>query len=93
MPRISSNDQDTPNDEHAFDSGGERHPVDVQVGSRIRLRRLSAGMSEEELSATLGVTVEKMREYESGTTRMAAGLLYEVSKQLECPPTVFFEDM
>ena len=91
MPRISSNDQNTPNDERALAQRG--HPVDVHVGSRVRLRRLSAGMSEEELSATLGVTVEKMREFESGATRMAAGLLYEVSKQLECPPTVFFEDM
>ena len=93
MPRISSNDQNTPNDERALDTDGKRHPVDVHVGSRVRLRRLSAGISEEELSATLGVTVEKMREFESGATRMAAGLLYEVSKQLECPPTVFFEDM
>ena len=93
MPRISSNDQNTPNDERALESGDERHPVDVKVGSRIRLRRLSAGMSEEELCAVLGVTVEKMREYESGATRIGASLLYEVSNQLECTPTVFFEDM
>lgn len=93
MPTTSSNDQDAPNDERGLDTDDKRHPVDVRVGSRVRSHRLSAGMTEEELSAALGVTSEKMREYESGATRIGPRLLYEISKQLECPPTVFFEDM
>jgi len=93
MPRISSHNQNTPNDERFFDVNSERNPVDVHVGGRVRSLRVSAGMSEDELSATLGVTAEKMRAYESGAARIGPALLYEVSKVLHCAPTAFFDDM
>jgi len=93
MSSIGSNDRNTPNHERPLDSDDERHPVDIQVGSRVRLRRISVGISEEGLCAALGVTAERMHEYESGVTRIGASLLYEISKQLKCPPRVFFEDM
>src|ERR1700723_2796939 len=80
-----------------FDSGnvsnGEHNLVDVHVGSRVRSRRISAGISEQELRAALGLTAEQLRAYESGATRIGASLLYDVSKLLECLPKVFFEDM
>jgi len=93
MPRISSNNQNTPKVEPALDANEERNPVDVHVGNRIKLLRVSAGISVEELRAVLGVTAEKMDAYESGATRIGPNLLYEVSKLLSCPPTAFFEDM
>ena len=74
-------------------SNGEHNPVDVHVGSRVRLRRISVGISEQELRAALGVTAEQMRAYESGAMRIGSSLLNAVSKLLECPPNVFFEDM
>lgn len=93
MPRISSKNEKTPKDGRTPDLNYERNPVDVHVGSRVRKFRISAGMSEEELRTALGVTAERMHAYESGATRIGPGLLYEVSKLLNCPPTVFFEDM
>ena len=89
MPDLSFNSHDKCN----LDTNIERNPVDVHVGSRVRSRRISAGISEEELGAALGATAEQMRAYESGATRIGASLLYDVSKLLECPPNVFFEDM
>ena len=89
MPDLSFNSHDKRN----LDTNIEPNPVDVHVGSRVRLRRISAGISEEELRAALGVTTEQMRAYESGATRIGASLLYDVSKLLECLPKVFFEDM
>jgi hypothetical protein len=93
MPRISSKNERTPKDEHAPDPNYERNPVDVHVGGRVRKFRISAGMSEEALRTALGVTAEKMHAYEIGAMRIGPGLLYEVSKLLNCPPTAFFEDM
>ena len=91
MPRINSN-ENTPKDERKLDANYQRSPVDVHVGGRIRLLRISAGMGQEELCAALGVSHEKMREFESGATRIGPELLYEASKLLKCPPTAFFED-
>jgi transcriptional regulator with XRE-family HTH domain len=89
MPDLSFNSHPKRN----LDTNIERNPVDVHVGSRVRSRRISAGISEEELRAALGVTAEQMHAYESGATRIGASLLYDVSKLLECLPKVFFEDM
>jgi transcriptional regulator with XRE-family HTH domain len=89
MPDLSFNSHGKRNP----DTNIERNPVDVHVGRRIRLRRISAGISEEELRAALGVTTEQMRAFESGATRIGASLLYDVSNLLECLPKVFFEDM
>jgi transcriptional regulator with XRE-family HTH domain len=89
MPDVSFNNHGKRN----LDTNIELNPVDVHVGSRVRLRRISAGISEEELRAALGVTAEQLRAYESGATRIGASLLYDVSKLLECLPKVFFEDM
>jgi transcriptional regulator with XRE-family HTH domain len=89
MPDLSFNSHDKRN----LDTNIEGNPVDVHVGSRVRARRISVGISEEELRAALGVTAEQMRAYESGATRIGASLLYDVSKLLECLPKVFFEDM
>ena len=90
MPRINSNNQNAPNGERTLDTSDERNPADVHVGGRIRLLRISAGMGQEELCAALGVSHEKMREFESGATRIGPELLYEASKLLKCLPTAFF---
>ena len=89
MPDLSFNSHG----ERNLDTNIERNPVDVHVGSRVRSRRISAGISEEELRAALGVTAEQMRAYETGAARIGASLLYDVSKLLKCLPRVFFEDM
>ena len=93
MPRINSNNQNTPQGERTLDTSDERNPADVHVGSRIRLLRISARMSAEEMCAALGVTIEKMHAFENGATRIGPSLLYEVSKLLKCSPTVFFEGL
>ena len=89
MPDLSFNSPG----KRSLDTNIERNPVDVHVGSRVKLRRISAGISEEELRTALGVTAEQMRAYESGATRIGASLLYDVSRLLKCLPKVFFEDM
>jgi transcriptional regulator with XRE-family HTH domain len=52
-----------------------------QIASRIKDLREIANLSEESLSAELGVTVDTYREYESGTVDIPIGFLYEVANR------------
>jgi transcriptional regulator with XRE-family HTH domain len=66
-------------------------PVDVEVGRRIRLQRLSAGMSQTELGNRIGVTFQQVQKYEKGVNRVGAGRLTEIAAILNVPVTVFFD--
>ena len=67
--------------------------IDVHVGSRVRLKRMMSGMSQEKLGETLGITFQQVQKYERGANRVGAGRLYEMAKALEVPVDFFFEDL
>lgn len=69
------------------------HPVDVHVGSRIKLRRKLLGYSQNELAALLNVSFQQVQKYEKGINRVSASRLYEISHLLRVPVGFFFEDM
>ena len=68
-------------------------PVDVHVGSRVRLRRTMLGMSQEKLGAAISLTFQQVQKYERGTNRIGSSRLYELSKVLDVPVSFFFDDM
>ena len=41
-------------------------PIDIHVGSRVRLRRTLLGMSQERLGDALGLTFQQVQKYERG---------------------------
>ena len=67
------------------------NPVDKHVGSRIRMRRLMLGMSQEKLGNGLGLTFQQVQKYEKGTNRIGAGRLQHISQLLQVPLPFFFE--
>lgn len=67
------------------------NPVDIHVGSRVRLRRLLIGMSQDKLGDELGVTFQQVQKYERGTNRIGASRLYQISRVLGVPVNFFFE--
>lgn len=67
------------------------NPVDVYVGSRIRLRRLLLGMSQEKLGEGLGITFQQVQKYEKGTNRVGASRLQAIAGTLGVKPSFFFE--
>ena len=69
------------------------NPVDVHVGSRIRLRRTLLGMSQEKLGKAIGLTFQQVQKYERGTNRVGSGRLYQLAKVLSVPISFFFDDM
>ena len=63
---------------------------DVEVGQRIRARRMAQGMSQTELGQMLGVTFQQVQKYEKGVNRVGAGRLVRVAKSLDVPVSFFF---
>ncbi|KAB0540766.1 transcriptional regulator with XRE-family HTH domain [Pseudochrobactrum saccharolyticum] len=68
------------------------NPIDVHVGSRIRLRRNMLGLSQEKLGENLGITFQQIQKYEKGTNRVGASRLQAISSILSVPVAFFFED-
>src|SRR3954454_9057216 len=73
--------------------GGRPSPIDVHVGSRIRLRRTLLGMSQERLGESLGLTFQQVQKYERGVNRVGASRLFDLSRVLDVPISFFFDDM
>ncbi len=69
------------------------NPIDKHVGSRVRMRRVLIGMSQERLGGALGLTFQQVQKYEKGTNRIGASRLQQIAGVLSVPPAFFFEDM
>lgn len=69
------------------------NPVDIHVGSRVRLRRTMLGMSQEKLGESLGITFQQIQKYEKGSNRIGASRLQRISEVLTVPVSFFFEDL
>jgi transcriptional regulator with XRE-family HTH domain len=67
------------------------NPIDKHVGSRVRMRRMMLGMSQEKLGNSLGLTFQQIQKYEKGTNRIGASRLQQISQILEVPVSFFFE--
>jgi transcriptional regulator with XRE-family HTH domain len=80
MPRRASNESAQPN------------PMDVHVGSRVRLRRTLMGMSQSRLGEAVGLTFQQVQKYERGANRIGAGRLFDFAQILDVPISFFFDD-
>ena len=67
------------------------NPIDKHVGSRVRMRRMMLGMSQEKLGDALSLTFQQVQKYEKGTNRIGASRLQQISHILQVPVSFFFE--
>jgi transcriptional regulator with XRE-family HTH domain len=81
--------------EKAKPEGGERrpNPVDIHVGTRVRLRRKQLGVSQERLAEALGLTFQQVQKYERGANRISASKLWDTAGFLAVPISFFFEGL
>ena len=68
------------------------HPIDLEVGDKLRRARKLAGRSQKDLAKALGITFQQVQKYELGRNRISASKLYETSQWLGLPISYFFED-
>jgi transcriptional regulator with XRE-family HTH domain len=67
------------------------NPIDKHVGSRVRMRRVLIGMSQERLGDALGLTFQQVQKYEKGINRIGASRLQQISNILGMPIEFFFD--
>ncbi|WP_439499702.1 helix-turn-helix domain-containing protein [Bosea sp. (in: a-proteobacteria)] len=67
------------------------NPIDRHVGSRVRMRRMLAGVSQEKLGDALGLTFQQVQKYEKGANRISASRLQQIAKMLDVPVSFFFD--
>ena len=73
-------------------AGKKPDPIDAHVGSRVRLRRMLVGMSQERLGESMGLTFQQVQKYEKGANRIGASRLHQISKLLDVPVGYFFDE-
>ncbi|MFZ2108116.1 MAG: helix-turn-helix transcriptional regulator [Roseiarcus sp.] len=66
------------------------NPVDMEVGGRLRSRRIALNMSAESFARASGTTPQRLREWGAGTSRIGAARLLELTKILDVNPAFFF---
>jgi len=69
------------------------HPIDVHVGSRVRLRRNLLGLTMQTLAKAVGVAYQQLQKYEWGVNRISASRLFNLSQVLDVPISFFFDDL
>ena len=65
--------------------------VDRYVGARIRERRITLGLTQQEMAKLIGVTYQQAHKYEHGINRVSAGRLYDIAQALNVSVGYFFE--
>jgi transcriptional regulator with XRE-family HTH domain len=68
-------------------------PEDIEIGRRIRARRLMIGMSQTALAEKLEITFQQVQKYERGTNRISSGRLKKVASFLGVPMNYFYDDI
>ncbi len=70
------------------------HPVpsevDRRIGSRVAVRRIALGMTQDQLALSLGLTEEQLDGLERGESRFAPGMIIDLCGILNVQPSTFF---
>ena len=79
-------------------ASGEAHrprpqDTDRHIGARLRERRLSLGLTQQQLAELIGVTCQQAHKYEKGVNRIAAGRLSSIAQALGVPVGYFFDGL
>lgn len=72
---------------------GVPNPVDIHVGSRVKLRRTLLGLSQEKLGDEVGLTFQQIQKYERGANRIGSSRLFQFSRILDVPISFFFDEL
>ena len=94
MSRTDDNDENGESESTSSAASPRKsNPVDVHVGSRVRVRRMILGLSQEKLGEKLGLTFQQVQKYERGTNRVGASRLFDLARVLDVPIQFFFDEM
>tara|TARA_B100001093_G_scaffold136166_1_gene128731 strand:+ start:2104 stop:2481 length:378 start_codon:yes stop_codon:yes gene_type:complete len=64
----------------------------IHLGKKLRMRRLSLGLTQTKVALAINVTFQQIQKYEKGTNGVSSNRLMQLSNFLKVPITYFFED-
>ena len=64
----------------------------AHLGRKLRMRRLSLGLTQTKVANAINVTFQQIQKYEKGTNGVSSSRLIQLSSFLKVPITYFFED-
>ena len=64
----------------------------VHLGKKLRLRRLSLGLTQTKVAQAINVTFQQIQKYEKGTNGVSSSRLMQLANFLKVPITYFYED-
>ena len=64
----------------------------VHLGKKLRMRRLSLGLTQTKVAEAINVTFQQIQKYEKGTNGVSSNRLMQLSQFLKVPITYFYED-
>jgi transcriptional regulator with XRE-family HTH domain len=64
---------------------------DIELGKRIRLRRVEMKISQSGIADKLGVSFQQVQKYEKGVNRVGASRLQQIATALSVPVTFFYD--
>lgn len=67
------------------------NPYDAHIGARLRAARTLAGVSQERLGLSVGLSFQQIQKYEKGTNRISASRLQQIADTLGVPVGFFYE--
>jgi transcriptional regulator with XRE-family HTH domain len=77
----------------ARDMKKSTHPVDKNVGVKLKNKRLEAGLSQEELGRAVGLTFQQIQKYERALNRISASKLFDFAQYLGVGISYFFSGL
>ena len=64
----------------------------IHLGKKLRIRRLSLGLTQTKVAQAINVTFQQIQKYEKGTNGVSSNRLMQLSQFLKVPIIFFFED-
>ena len=64
----------------------------IHLGRKLRLRRLSLGLTQTKVAQAINVTFQQIQKYEKGTNGVSSSRLMQLSQFLKVPITYFYEE-
>jgi len=64
----------------------------THLGKRLRMRRLSLGLTQTKVANAINVTFQQIQKYEKGTNGVSSSRLMQLANFLKVPITYFYED-
>jgi transcriptional regulator with XRE-family HTH domain len=64
----------------------------IHLGKKLRMRRLSLGLTQTKVANAINVTFQQIQKYEKGTNGVSSSRLMQLSNFLKVPITYFYED-